>query len=493
MSSTLHAEIHKRVVFESGKEGYNIFRIPTMVKAANGDILAFAEARSGGDASEIDVVMKRSTDNGDTWGPLQVVIENDHYRGWDGLPTENVTAGNQSPVVDLLDPQHPGRIWMPFTLENDRVFVTYSDDHGKTWQADSDGRAREITAAVKPAGWGWYATGPVHGIQLERGTHAGRLVIPSDHTISGDWGAHVVYSDDHGETWALGAVYDETSGVIKPNENVAVELVDGSLYFNSRDNGTAPGTRSIAYSRDGGLTYDGPFVAEPQLSSPVVQNAVVRFQATDEGDDQNILLHSAPSNPTSRNDMTISVSFDEGTTWEKSTLIHPGPSAYSDLVKIDSQQFGVLWEGGDSLYQEILFGAMSFDDLDPVAFNGVEGDVNQDGIVDAQDLEAFVASWAPNSDRYFLGGADSYINGDLNFDGTQNLHDAVLLRSYLHDAGVATAGLQPLFHPVSEPGSLPLGVAGALSLVHFSRAHQHNRSSETSFITNMFTTRYSLP
>lgn len=465
-ATNIRAEIVKRLVFESGQEGYNIYRIPTIVKAANGDLLAFAEARSGGDASEIDIVMKRSSDNGDSWGQLQVVIENDRYRGWDGLPTTDVTAGNQSPVVDHLDPLHPGRIWMPFTLENDRVFVTYSDDHGATWRLDNAGRAREITPDVKLDSWGWYATGPVHGIQLTRGESRGRLIVPSDHRAGG-WGAHVVYSDDHGATWELGAIdtRDSTDSV-RPNENTAVELVDGRVYFNARDqNGSAPGNRAVAYSSDGGASYDEPFTPAPEFVTPVVQNSVVRLRATDMGDSENVLLYSGPGQAGSRNDMTIRVSFDESATWVKHTLIHAGPSAYSDLVAIDSDHFGVLWEAGDSLYEQILFGYMAFDDLDPIGFNGIDGDVNQDGVVNIDDLNHFISVWSPVSDKEFLGGADNYLNGDLNFDNRQDVSDAALLRRHLLQAGVSTSGLEALMRPVPEPSTLLLGALSSCYLL----------------------------
>jgi sialidase-1 len=465
LSTPLEAGVTKRVVFKSGTEGYNIYRIPTIIKAANGDLLAFAEARSGGDASEIDIVMKRSTDDGETWGPLRVVVENDHYRSL--LPAgREVTVGNQSPVVDEADPEHPGRIWMPFTLENDRVFVTYSDDHGETWHANANGLAREITADVKKEGWGWYATGPVHGIQLTRGEYAGRLIIPSDHREANQWGSHVVYSDDHGATWKIGGVDTRPgSDAVRPNENVAVELVDGRVYFNTRDQGgTGPGNRAVTYSSDGGTTYDSPFVSAPVFTTPVVQNSALRFYATDEGDGKNLLIHAGPGQSGSRSDMTLWFSTDETETWQKVALVHPGPSAYSDLVKIDSERFGLLWEAGNSLYDEILFGAFNIADFDNLVFNGIHGDVNQDGVVDAADLQAFVAVWNPMSTQHYLGGRDSYINGDLNFDGVQDINDAILLRKHLRDAGVPwTQGA--LSYEVAEPTSATwcaLGVFGAV-------------------------------
>lgn len=175
--STAAEALERATVFAARTEGYNVFRIPVLIRAANGDLLASCEAREGGDASEMDLVRKRSTDGGKTWGPLQIVQAKEPFQSL--YPDDPITVGNPAPVVDVLDPDHPGRIWLPFTVENDRVFVTFSDDHGASWSPP-----REITATVKLPEWGWYATGPVHSIQLERGKHKGRLVVPCDHRVA---------------------------------------------------------------------------------------------------------------------------------------------------------------------------------------------------------------------------------------------------------------------------------------------------------------------
>jgi hypothetical protein len=346
-------EDFRTTVFRSGTEGYHTFRIPTLVKAANGDLLAIAEGRknAASDAGNIDLVMKRSTDGGRTWSAVQLIQDED------ADPLGKITIGNPTPVVDRMDPAHAGRIWLPFTRNNDRVFVTYSDDHGATWA-----KRVEITAAVKDPTWGWYATGPVHGIQLERGPHVGRLIIPADHRVGSDrWGSHVVYSDDHGRTWRLGAADTHAStDPVHPNENTAVELVDGRLYLNARNQkGSSPATRAVAHSRDGGLTYDAPFAPEPNLLSPVVQNSALRFAAADRGDAENILLYVSPKHQAQRRDLTLRMSFDEGKTWTNDVLIHSGPAAYSDLVKLDSRHVGVLYEAGAALYGEIVFSSQA--------------------------------------------------------------------------------------------------------------------------------------
>jgi sialidase-1 len=381
MTSAAHAADPPHVVvFARGSDGYNVFRIPALVRAANGDLLAFCEAREGGDASEIDLVLKRSTDSGATWGPLQVVEESDDYRPLFTGEVPPITIGNPAPVVDLLDPEHPGRIWLPFTLENDRVFVTYSDDHGATWAPE-----REITRDVKREGWGWYATGPVHSIQIRRGPHKGRLVVPADHRLGasgadrGPNGVQVVYSDDHGRTWQLGAVDDTYEDGLNANETTVVELNDGRLYFNTRDqNGEAAGTRGEAWSDDGGESFAPSGVADyrwfrpaPEiLDPPVVQCSLLRAASTLDGDDADVILFAGPdeNGPTGkgRSDLRIRFSTDETRTWQDGPLIHVGPAAYTDMVRLDDGKIGILFEAGEPTkgpYDSIRFVSVPLNEI----------------------------------------------------------------------------------------------------------------------------------
>ena len=351
-------------VFQAGQDGYKVYRIPALINAPNGDLLAFCEARQGGDASEVDLVLKRSSDLGETWGPLEVVQESDSFRSLFGKEAPPITVGNPAPVVDLIGPKHPGRIWLPFTLENDRVFVTFSDDNGKTW---SD--RREITSSVKLEEWGWYATGPVHSIQLQRAPYCGRLVVPCDHRIGdnggdhGPSGAHVIYSDDHGETWKLGAIDDTYEDALNANETAVLELKDGSLYFNTRDQkGKAPGSRGEARSRDGGLTFESRSNDWKQfqpssnvLDPPVVQCSLLRID--------NLLVFCGPdeNGPSGkgRSDLRIRISKDQAKTWQDGPLVHIGPAAYSDMTSVNEEKIGILFEAGrNAPYESIRFTAI---------------------------------------------------------------------------------------------------------------------------------------
>ena len=166
-------------LFKSGTEGYQCFRIPAIVTTTEGTLLAFAEGRKKGcsDTGNIDLVMKRSEDNGKTWSNLLVIRD-------DG---ENV-CGNPAPVVDestgtihLLSTWNLGedpekKIIEGNSKDTRRVFVMESGDDGKSWSSPL-----EITSSVKQDHWTWYATGPCHGIQLKEGPHRDRLIIPCDH------------------------------------------------------------------------------------------------------------------------------------------------------------------------------------------------------------------------------------------------------------------------------------------------------------------------
>lgn len=327
--------LHEMDLYQAGTEDYHTYRIPALVVSKKGTILAFCEARkhSSADHGHIEMVLKRSFDHGTTWTDMQIVWK-------DG---EN-TIGNPCPVVD----QATGAIWLPFTWNNDRVFVTKSTDDGATWSEPT-----EITTEVKLASWGWYATGPTHGIQLR----SGRLLIPCDHREGSlphaPMHSHVIYSDDHGHTWTLGGVPDEMT-----NECVAVETMDGSVYLNMRSY-HGEHQRAYAWSQDGGETWS-EVKLDPILIEPVCQGSMVRF--TDErSHDRNRVLFSNPAS-TERKRLTVRLSYDECANWTPGKVLYEGPSAYSDLCIAPDLSICCLYERGtERPYERITFARFSLE------------------------------------------------------------------------------------------------------------------------------------
>ncbi len=358
-------------VFEAGQRGYHTFRIPALLRAGP-VLLAFAEGRvtGPGDAGDIDLVVRRSLDDGATWEPLQVLVD----VGAD-------SAANPAPVFDLV----AGRVLLLHTRAPARdfelraraglgggartVWSLASADGGATWSP-----AREISAEAMAPDWLWYATGPGHGIQLRHGPVPGRLLVPANHSRAGGalfgilgglddalLGAHALLSDDGGQTWRIGAVDRPETGRVNPNESTAAELLDGRVFFASRDqHGRDPGNRAVAWSTDAGEHYHAPFAIEPALVSPVVQASLL--QAGSHGREH--LLIASPTHPEARCDLGLRASRDGGATWSAARVVAPGPAAYSDLAQLRGGDVGLLYEVGDAtLYERIDFLRVPADEL----------------------------------------------------------------------------------------------------------------------------------
>lgn len=361
-ASTAPQGATRRDVFVSGTEGYHTFRIPTIVRAANGDLLAICEGRkkNASDRGDIDIVARRSKDGGLTWGALAVV--------WDD--GEN-TCGNPCPVVDattgeiLLLLTHnigtdPEKAINAGTAQGSRtVWIMRSRDHGITWSA-----AENITATTKAGDWRWYATGPGVGIQIKEGVHAGRLVVPCDHSYPDDseagfaYGSHAIYSDDHGKTWRLGAPIQP-----KVNECQVVELFDGNgtLLIDMRSYHKRS-QRAQCLSSDGGATW-GEVTFAADLIEPVCQASILRWE-TGKGRGRNLMVFSNPANATKRINMTIKGSTDNGKTWPHALVLNDGPSAYSCLVALSANEAGCLYENGEkNPYARLTFVCFSRADL----------------------------------------------------------------------------------------------------------------------------------
>jgi sialidase-1 len=347
----------RTTVYRAGEAAAHTYRIPSLLVTAKGTLLAIAEARrvGSGDAGDVDLVVKRSEDQGRTWS--------------DALPIWDDGANTCGNPCAVLDPDS-GTVWLLMTWnrgedtepeiiartgrDTRRVFVCRSDDDGRTWS-----RPREITAAVKPPDWTWYATGPGAGIRIEHGPHRGRLIIPCDHIEAATkrYFAHVIYSNDRGVTWRLGGSTPR-DGV---NECEVVEVADGALLLNARNYEKNAPTRQVARSTDGGVTWIDQRHAE-ELIEPICQASIRRLRWP-RGDAPGVILFSNPASRR-REKLTVRASLDDGRTWPIARLIEPGPSAYSCLARLPDGSAGLLYEtGAKSPYERIEFVRMGLDGL----------------------------------------------------------------------------------------------------------------------------------
>lgn len=342
--SNVVPEATKQVVFSSGTEGYNTYRIPSLITTNEGTLLAFCEGRSTRPLVQgnADLVLKRSTDQGATWGDIELIHGADQ-------PGKFTTIGNPCPVID----QQTRSIWLIYCRNNEQVLVRKSNDDGQTWSKPVD-----ISRQVVRSEWVWVATGPGVGIQLSHGQHKGRLVIPCDRGVLVDGKrvtySHVIYSDDSGVSWKVG-------GSLGPhtNECQVAELADGRLILNMRNHWGSDGgrpdrgsMRAVSTSIDGGNTWS-ELAFDETLIEPACQASFLRLHRPKTGT-PGPLLFSNPASQHDRRDLTVRASYDQGTTWAKSMRLHTGPAAYSCLTVLPNGQLGCLYEAGQETPHETL-------------------------------------------------------------------------------------------------------------------------------------------
>ena len=443
----------KEDVFEGGmhnqpnKDGIKSYRIPALLKTDKGTLIAGADERRlhSSDWGDIGMVIRRSEDNGKTWGDrvtitnlrdnpkasdpsigspvnIDMVLTQDPetkrifavydmfpegkgifgmssqkeeaYKEIDGktyqilyregeqgaytirengtVYTPDGKATEYRVVVDPVKPAYSdkgdlykgdqllGNIYFttnktsPFRIAKDSyLWMSYSDDDGKTWSAPQD-----ITPMVKADWMKFLGVGPGVGITLRTGPHKGRIVVPVYTTnranhLNGSQSSRIIYSDDHGKTWHMGGgvndnrtLYDGTvvdsstmSNYYAQNtEASVVQLNNGDLKLFMRG---LTGDLQVATSHDGGLTWDN-HVERYDVPDVYVQMAATH---TVQNGKEYILLANA-NGPGRKNGYirVARVEEDGQLTWLHHHLIQEGEYAYNSLQQIGPDEFGLLYE-----------------------------------------------------------------------------------------------------------------------------------------------------
>lgn len=319
--------------------GVKCYRIPSLVTAPNGDLITMIDERVPSCADlrgsrDINLVQRRSTDNGETWMDIEKVID---------FP-DGQSASDPSMIVD----RETGAIflfynYMDLDKEKDVYYLHMmkSTDNGKTWDTPGD-----ITSQISKPEWHtdfkFITSG--RGIQ----TKEGRLL----HTLVNiEKGVFLFGSDDHGKSWYL-----IDSPVNPADESKVMELTDGSYMINSRVN-TKEGYRFVHISKDKGKTWlSSP---EMQLVDPGNNASIIRYSSKADGADKNRLLFSNSNSTNNRENLTVRISYDEGKTWSAGKTIYSGGSAYSSMSILKNGEIGVFFEKDD--YAKNSFTSFSLD------------------------------------------------------------------------------------------------------------------------------------
>lgn len=338
----------EKIIFDGGGSEelnglrYHSYRIPSLVRTTDDTLIAFVEGRAANNADfgNINLLYKRSTDNGATWSRLSEVIGSGQG-----------TWGNPTSVVDRTT----GRIWLFMnhqppgsgtvnSWDDRQVWVSSSADDGVSWTAPVN-----LSATLKPrtlangSSWNWDAVGPGVGIQTTY-RNPGRLVIPAQH--------RTIYSDDHGTTWKVAPLRTTAGAAMEQTgESTVLELADGTLYRNDRattpvwENGKR---RWVARGTiEGGFT---PFAPASCLLDPKNEAATMRYNA--DAPARLAFVNSASTE--TRTKMRIRLSEDEGRTWSYSRPFADAPlplegggyreGGYASIAKTADYHVGALVE-----------------------------------------------------------------------------------------------------------------------------------------------------
>lgn len=323
------SEFPKYTVFCAGDDNVNSYRIPSLLTAKDGSLLVFCEARreSWQDKSRTDIVVKRSTDNGKTWSALQDLTKGATGAYMDPTPILDSTTGKVFLFTTFWPTDdHSGA--------SNRAILITSDDNGQTWSIPAD-----VTASLIPDGRYIYGFGPGAGLQMTGEKYKGRLILPA--RVSGTEGKTAydvaIFSDNHGETWTVGGNGDTD------NEFQIAESPAGVLVYNAR----VPNARMVAYSKDGGMSWDKA-VKEPSL--PGVSKGC---QASVLGKGKKLYFSGITGIPETpeydeRAGLTLYKSCDGGKTWDGGLPLYEKASGYSCMSLLPDGRMAIIFESADT-------------------------------------------------------------------------------------------------------------------------------------------------
>ena len=251
------------------------------------------------------------------------------------------------------------------------LWMSYSDDDGKTWSAPKD-----ITYGIRKDWMHFLGTGPGTGIALHSGPHKGRLVIPAYTTnnvsyLSGSQSSRVIYSDDHGETWHAGEAVNDNRPVgnqtihsstmnnpgAQNTESTVVQLNNGDLKLFMRG---LTGDLQVATSKDGGATWEKEIKRYPEVKDAYVQMSAIHTMH--DGKEYVLLSNAAGPGRERKNGLVHLARVEENgeLTWLKHNPIQSGKFAYNSLQDLGNGEFGLLYEHADNNQNEYTLSYKKF-------------------------------------------------------------------------------------------------------------------------------------
>ena len=337
------------LLFQPGDYNSTNYRIPGVVTAKDGSIVAVTDKRkyNQGDLPEdIDIVCRRSTDGGHTWSEPYTIAQGTGYNHGFGDCVLAWTNDDNGLIAGFVGGVG---LWNSTPSNPIRSYIARSYDNGQTWTEPED-----ITDfifgsnCVVPEHRTWRASFFGSGNGLITSTGRIMFVAAIRETTAQSLSNYAVYSDDNGITWHVSG-----RASVSGDEAKVTELVDGRILMSIRHNGK----RWYNISNDGGETWQSSTSTWNDITAPACNGDMIRYTSVNQGFDKNRLLHSVPFG-SSRTDVSVYISYDEGETWPVRKCIVPYSSAYSSLCVLPDGTIGLYVEEeypGNSGYSTVFY------------------------------------------------------------------------------------------------------------------------------------------
>ena len=337
------------LLLQPGDYNSTNYRIPGVITAKDGSIVAVTDKRkyNEGDLPEdIDIVCNRSTDGGHTWSePYTIALGTgvNHGFGDCALAWSNDDNGLIAGFVGGVG------LWNSTPSNPIRSYISRSYDNGQTWTEPED-----ITHfifgdnCIIPEHQTWRASFFGSGNGLRTSTGRIMFVAAIREGSAQSLNNYAVYSDDNGQTWQVSG-----RASVGGDEAKVTELADGRILMSIRHGGN----RWYNISEDGGETWQPTTSTWYDITAPACNGDMIRFTSENQGHDKNRLLHSVPYG-SSRTNVSVYVSYDEGETWPVRKCIVPYSSAYSSLCILPDGTIGLYVEeeyAGASGYSTVFY------------------------------------------------------------------------------------------------------------------------------------------